>query len=324
MTRTQWTLTAVLLFQLLVLLLIAAPWSSGDGSTGPRVLLPELEGEDPSKIEVGAGDARLTLIREADGWVVDQADGYPADGTKVDRILDDLRQLEVRRPVVTGSRYHDALKVGEKENERRLSVASAETGDAELVLFLGTSPNYGVTHVRRGDEDEVYEARGLSPWDLRAEPASWIDTQLIDAQADDVISVRLANAHGEFVLGRKDGAWELEAGGDASRSLDAAKVDAFVRTLASLRFSEPAGRIDGGHEFGFGTPAATLELVVDVDGQISDTFELVVGDEFEAGSRYSHRSGSEFGVVLAKVDADRLLDKTVEELLVETEEGDGD
>jgi hypothetical protein len=326
MTRTQWTLTAVLLFQLLILLLLAAPWSSGGGATGPRVLLPELDNNGPSTIEIRDGDDRLVLSRNGDGWQVDRFGGYPADPIRVDKLLSDLRQLEVRSPVVKGSRYHDALKVSEDQNERRLMMAPTESDEGEIVLFVGSSPNYGVNHVRRGDESEVYEARGLSPWDLRAEVASWIDTQLIDVRAEDVTSLTLSNSHGEFTLTRLDGTWVLGGIADSKGRLDPAKVDAFVNSIGSLRFSEPAGRIDGGHDFGFGDAAARFELVHDIGGQVSDALELSVGNEVDAqaGSRYAHLSGAEFGVVLAKTDADRLLEKKVEDLLVEAEDGEAE
>ena len=326
MTRTQWTLAAVLLVQLLLLLLIAAPWSSDDGSAGPRTLLPELDAGDPERIEIREGDDLLVLSRETDGWQVEQAAGYPADPVKVDKLLDDLRQLEVRRPVVKGSRYHDALKVSEEQNERRLRVQPAESSDGEVVLFLGSSPNYGVNHIRRGDEDEVYEVRGLSPWDIRAEAATWIDTQLVDVRAEDVTSLRLSNGHGEFALTRQDGAWVLEDGADAAIGLDPTKVDSFLRSIGSLRFSEPAGRIDGGQDFGFDAAVAKLELVYDVDGQVSDALELVVGDEVDAGSgsRYAHLSGSMFGVVLGKADSDRLMDKKAADLIAQSEDAGAD
>jgi hypothetical protein len=324
MTRTQWTLVGVLLVQLVLLLLIAAPWSSGSGSTGPRNLLPELETSSPSRIEIGEGYERLVLSREADSWHVEQAGGYPADGAKVDQLLADLRNLEVRRPVVSGSRYHEALKVSEDQNERRLSLQHAGSSEADVVLFVGSSPNYGVNHVRRGDEDEVYEARGLSPWDLRAESGSWIDTQLLDVRAEDVMSLKLSNPNGEIELARSNGTWVLGGGGDAAAPLDPMKVDSLVRSIGTLRFSEPAGKIDEGQDYGFGAPSATLELVYDIDGQISESFELIVGDEAdeEAGTRYSHASGSEYSVVIGKTDADRLLTKTVEELLVGPEDSD--
>jgi hypothetical protein len=191
-------------------------------------------------------------------------------------------------------------------------------------LFVGSSPNYGVNHVRRGDEDEVYEARGLSPWDLRAESGSWIDTQLLDVRAEDVMSLKLSNPNGEIELARSNGTWVLGGGGDAAAPLDPMKVDSLVRSIGTLRFSEPAGKIDEGQDYGFGAPSATLELVYDIDGQISESFELIVGDEAdeEAGTRYSHASGSEHSVVIGKTDADRLLTKTVEELLVGPEDSD--
>ena len=158
-------------------------------------------------------------------------------------------------------------------------------------------------------------------WCIRAETASWIDTQLIDVRPEDVTSLTLSNSHGELALTRQNGSWAANEDGAEQRELDSAKVDAFLRSIGALRFAEPAGRIDEGREFGFDEATGRLELVFDVGGQGSEAIELIVGNEVEgqAGSRYAQRSGSKFAVVLDKTTADRLLDKKAEELLVETD-----
>jgi len=321
MNRTQWTLTGLLLFQFLLLLLIAAPWSSGSGASGPMLLLPALESFTPARIEISSVDDSLVLDREQDGWRIEQADGYPAEESMVDQLLDSLGQLQVRRPVVTSSRYHEALKVTADENERRLRIWESGEDDPRIDLFLGSSPNYGVNHVRVAGEDNVYEVRGLSPWDMRADMSSWIDKKLVDVAAESVVSLKLRNEHGVIELSRgEDGAWTaVPADSAAAIALDSSKVDSFVRALGSLRFSEPAGRIDGGQGLGFDSPAAELEMAYGLDGEASGVVELVVGGEADpdSGTRYASRAGSEFGVILSKWDADRLVDKKLDDLLVE-------
>ena len=129
------------------------------------------------------------------------------------------------------------MKVTDDAHERRVRIWGAN--DEPLAdLYLGTSPNYQVSHVRRAGEDAVFEARGLSAWDLRTDEASWVRKAFVDAPADAVLSVSVQNVHGRFTLERDTAAedepqWRL-ADGVTPRPLDDGKVDAFVQSIAGL------------------------------------------------------------------------------------------
>ena len=315
MSRTQSILSVALAAQLLVLLVSWSPWTSGSTTVAKSALLPELASFEPSSIEIEGEKESLRLDREGETWRIEAVDGYPADGAKVGKLLADLKQIEVRRPVVSGARYHAALHVTDAEHERKLRLSGA-SGEPSVELFVGTSPNYGINHVRRGDRDEVYEVKGLSPWDMRPEASSWIDTRLVDVEPDRVRSIALTNEHGAFELRRgDDGAFTLAAGGASGAALDAAAVDGFVSSVTSLRMSEPAGRAAGGAEQGLAAPAGRLSMVYDADGA-SKTFELAIGGATESGEkRYARVAGSDFAVLLAKWDAERVLDEKLADLL---------
>jgi len=333
MNRTQWVL-AVLLVAQLALLGFMALRSGGGAGQESRALLPELEALSPARIQIeGSGDESVTLVRGADGWTLADPAGYPVDGGKVDQLLEQLEGLEVRIPVVSSPRYHATFKVTESAHERRLRIWDSGEEDARIDLFLGTSPNVDVSHVRRGGDERVYEAQGLSTFDLRTETVSWVERKLIDVPFDEVVSVRLRNAHGEFELAREDAAWTLLSPAGAAPALDTAKVDTWVRSLASLYLSAPAGAL-GDPAQGLDNPAAVLEIRSRAGGRDLETAteegapapppaeaETVtvavgaeVGGEGEEGKRYASRAGFGFAAILSSYDTKKIADEKLSDL----------
>jgi hypothetical protein len=340
MSRTQWILSGTLAVQA-ILLAIAAPWSSRSAAQASRVLLPELASFTPSRLEIHENDERSVVLgREGDRWVVEDSDGFPADAAKVDKLLDSLGEITVRRPVVSSNRYHGALKVTEDDHERRLKIWETPDGEPKLELLVGTSPNYRVSHVRLGGEDEVYEARGISPYDLGSEGRAWIDTHFVSVPFDDVTRVKLTNEHGTIELARDQGPWTVVSpAASAGKELDQAAVDSFVRSLTSLSLTDPAGPVSK-PDYGLQNPAATVEITYRSGGDSSAaplnleaepgaaapaapavegtvevlTLELggALGDD--TGKRYASRSGFDHAVVLSKYDADKLVTEKLADL----------
>lgn len=317
MTRTQWILAGILAVQVL-LLIAAAPWSSETGIESSHPLLPELESFTPARLEIQENDERsVTLDRKGDAWVLPDEDNFPADSSKVDQLLDDLEAIKVRRPVVTQSRYHDTFKVAEDEHERRLRIWKDADDDPEIELFVGTSPNYRVSHVRVGGDDRVYEARGVGAYDLRSTPLSWVNQTFVDVPFDDVTRFTLSNEHGRIELAREEGEWKLVSpAGSGEPSLDTTAVDSLVRSVASLRLSEPAGAIDASAQ-GFDDPAATVEIAYHTGEEATEeVVEVRVGAEVGDGDgkRYASRSGFDHAVILSKYEADKLTGKKLADL----------
>ncbi len=262
MSRNQWILAALLLFQALLLAVAYAPWSGEAGAAGPQPLLPALASITPMRLEISDAEGQQAVLRrEGERWGLEAYDGYPADASKVRELLDKLRELRVQRPVVTTGRYHEALKVAEKTFERRLRLWEDPSAEAKVEVYFGTSPSYNVIHARRAGDKEVYEARGLSAFDLRTSGASWIDKKLVDIPFEDVRAVRLRNASGTFEIRRSgsEAAWEIAGGAPKGKKLDASKVDSWVRGVCSLWLLDPAGKADAGRH-GLAPPAGELEI----------------------------------------------------------------
>jgi len=339
MTRSQWILSGILAVQALVLV-VSAPWSSGGAAQAPRALLPDLTSLTPSRLEIHENDERsVVLDREGERWVLEDSDGFPADGAKVDKLLDSLEAIKVRRPVVSSSRYHGALKVGEDDHERRLRIWDAAEDDPEVELLVGSSSNYRVSHVRLGGEDEVYEANGISPYDLGSDARAWIDTAFVSVPFDDVTRFKLTNDNGSIEIARDQGRWALVSpAAKPGKEIDQSAVDSLVRSLVSLSLSEPAGAASD-PAYGLHSPAATVEISYrtgeepgaapfEVDPAAGappaapapeatvEVLELRLGSPVgdDTGKRYASRSGFDHAVVLSEYDAEKLSSKKLADL----------
>jgi hypothetical protein len=277
----------------------------------------------PAKLEIqGADDTKVTLTREGEGWGIDEADGYPVAEGKVDELLDTLKELQVRRPVVTSSRYHRALKVTDDDHERRVRIWKDASGGPEIDFFLGTAPNYQRTHIRKKGDDRVFEAQGLGSYDVQARSGSWFQPTFVDVQLDQVDSLRLSNGEGTFEIEKgDDGAWSVTSPPELQgRVLDTSKVESLVRGVASLRAAEPAGkREDESH--GLGSPRATAvlrytETSGDVGAPEAKEITLWVGgvSSDDENRAYVARSGFDFVAETYKTSVDKLLEQKVADL----------
>jgi len=334
MNRTQWVLVVLLIVQLALLGVMVLRSGGGDAEES-HALLPGLEAFSPARIEIqGSADESVTLMRGAEGWTLGDPAGYPVDAEKVDQLLRQLEGVQVRLPVVSSPRYHATFKVTEVEHERRLRIWDSGEEEPRVDLFLGSSPNVDVSHVRLNGDDRVYEEQGLSTFDLRTESTSWVERKLVDVPFDDVVSVKLRNAHGEFELGREDGQWKVLSPAGSRAVLEGSKVDSWVRSLVTLYLSQPAGPL-GDPEFGLDDPVAVLEIrsraaagqETDAEPQEGDagaeqvpaepeTVTVSVGAEVqgEEGKRFASRAGFAFAVALSQYDVEKLADKKLSDL----------
>ena len=259
MNHKQTILTVALLAQVLLLVLLKGTFSGSAEAGTVRPFLPELDGLVAARLTVENGEGgSVSLSLQSEGWTLDEADGYPVDDSKVDAMLEDLRGLKIRRPVVTASRYHAQLKVADDDHERRVRIWSDPAGDPEVDFLVGSSPNYRISDVRRQGEDEVYEVMGLSAFDVQADTASWIEKKVVDVPADQVTGLKITNSNGAFELARQDGVWTV-VDGSPGGDLDQTAVESLVRAYSSIFLAEPVGKVDASH--GLESPAAVVELI---------------------------------------------------------------
>jgi hypothetical protein len=323
MNRTQLYLAGLLLVQVVLILIFRSPFTGASTGYESRALLPALDAITPSQVEIlGPDEDSIKLTRRDGAWRIDDLGGFPADGAKIESMLDDLKNIRVRRPVVSSARYHASFKVAADDHEARIRLWDESEGDPDIDLIVGSSPNFRTSHVRLAGEDLVYEARGVSPYDLRPAQSSWIDRELLDADETGVVGVVLSNEAGSFELAKQEGIWTVRAPElveDAD--LDQGKVDSLVRTAADIRLSDGTGPVDDAAH-GLANPAATLVLrIQDTEGNLDETSavrEVTVRIGGNPGNddskRYVTRDGLGFTGTAWESSVRRLLEEKLEEL----------
>lgn len=329
MNKTQLTLMLLLAVQV-------ALWTAGVGSrtpsapAEPQPLVEGLGGYEIARLrlESASGEDSVTLARAADGWVLEDAGGFPADEEKVNDLLEKLQGLSVRRPVATRDRYHEALKVAEDDFERRVQIWAEGEEGPRTDLLVGTAPNYRISNVRRVGEDQVYAVPDLAHFDIRTEGSNWIAEMVPEDLFNDTTWFRLQNAQGGFEFEKRDGEWALVAREEAPRELDTAKVDSLLRGVDNLLVTDAIGPYDAEAQ-GFDVPAAEITLLLgekpvadeetgEAPEDERETVVLKLGAVLPEGEprHYFTREGFGFTAAVRNSNARRLLEDDLEAFLV--------
>jgi hypothetical protein len=322
MNRTQATLAGLLVIQAVLILLIRSPLSGSTGPVEATPLLPVLESFSPARMEIsGVDDAKLTLVRDGESWSLEELDGFPADSEKIDKLLEDLAGLTVRRPVVTASRYHGKFKVAEDENEARLRMWDDTAGEPQVDLFVGSSSSYRAAHVRKSGEDPVYEVRGLSPYDLRPTANTWFARELVSIPRSEIVALVLDNANGRIELARVEGAWVARSP-EGDLPLDPTKVDSLIGAVSSIQLAEPLGRATAGPDADSAAATLTLRFVpggdptAGADSPGTQEVTVFVGEKLpdKDTHRSVGRSDFEFTGSVWNSSVNRIVEEKLEDL----------
>jgi hypothetical protein len=319
---------------LVVQLLVLVGTSFGEGRA--RLALSEpveiLPGLEPAKVEKltiygpsedGEGQEQVTLARAGDGWVIPGADDFPAKGEEVDNLLSTLAELRSRNEVLTGSTYHEKLKVAADAYRRRIELVM---GGETTTLFMGTSPSFKSLHVRREGADSVYQVDGVSESDAGARAWSWVDRTYVKYPKDEVWSVTVKNEHGTLQLDR-DPTSDTWAALGVEGDLDTTAVEGLVNDARDIGLEAPVGKTEE-DAYALGE-AATVTLVTGsstVAGappKETETVTIRVGDEVEGKKRrYVKASTSEYVVEAAAFEVKKLVETKRADLEAEDEDED--
>ena len=317
MDRTQRLLIIALVVQIALLLVVHNPFAK-KGAATEQTMIPALASMTPEKLEVsGPGEATVTFVKREGIWTLANPDGYPALPGKLDKLIQDLGHLKAGRQVVSSSRYHASLKVADADFERRVRVWEKPSDTPKVELYIGTSPSYGVTHMRLAGSDKVFETTGINSYDIPVEPGGWIERSLTMVPATEVTALQVANKKGKFALEKKEGGWGLAGGG---KPLDSDKVTQLIGTLCGMSIEEPVA-VDAKSQ-GLDSPEATLvfkrvpahaDSVAPQPVTVTVRIGALVQDKQE--KRFAARADFPFGGTVAKYGYDRALSVTLADLL---------
>jgi Domain of unknown function (DUF4340) len=210
-----------------ILALLLQNWQSGTWKkeAANRQIFTSLPINDVTKIQVQAGNTKLTLQLVGDAWQVAERYGYPADFGKISELLRTLWDLKYVREMQIGSSQFGRLQLlppGQRE-QSGTQVDLIGVGDKKIAsIVLGK---------KQAGNDDAMGAAGSGRFVLNPDqkdrayliddsfssldslnPSEWLRKQFIDTQKlRSVIRGNVGNAPGWKVNRKDDRAdWELQ------------------------------------------------------------------------------------------------------------------
>ncbi len=224
MNRLNQILIAVLAVQIVLaggIYYATKPVASNDLQTA----LLEFDKQKVSKVTITGEDGKqAVLTKSGKDWQLPDYHQLPVDAGKLQRMLDALATARSGWPVATTSAGRERFKVGEKNFQKILVLAS---DDKTLkTLYIGSSPGYRQVYVRRDGEDKVYNVK-LDNYEISTDNSQWLQATLLRPSGE------IADLRGPgFELQKVDGKWK-EASGTGEVITD--EIDKLTGVLKRLR-----------------------------------------------------------------------------------------
>ncbi len=160
------------------------------------LLLPDLKARlnDVTSVTIASGDESATLERRGERWTVSDRDGYPADTGKLRAgllALADAARLEAK---TANPERHAELGLAGDDSTR--VVLTGEGVDTAVIL--GNVAQRSYRYARLDGAEQTWLIDG-NP-ELPAAAADWLVKDLLDVDADDVVSVTITHADGEKIV----------------------------------------------------------------------------------------------------------------------------
>ena len=185
--------------RLLILALVAivaigaGVWLAGrQGSTGSSAgsgaLYPELKGQLNSVSAVNiykAGDARVVeLKKQGESWTVSERDNYPADESKVRKLLVEIADAKVYEQKTSNPAEYPKLGVEDTTGKGATSLRIELVGTPKPVNLIVGKQGVGArsNYVRRAGEPNSWLVNATI--DTSSTPEAWLRKDIIDVGAD--------------------------------------------------------------------------------------------------------------------------------------------
>jgi len=312
MNRQNQILTAILALQIALGAFIFWPKGATSGGGGGP-LLADYSPVAVQAVTITDGDGnRVALQKSGDGWVLSEADDFPADGERVLELLDKIGKIETNRQVTQTEASHKRLKVADDAFVRKIEISLSD--GSRHTLYLGTSPRSSATHVRADDRPQTYLTGELRSYEANARAASWIDTIYYTVPKTATLSLKLENENGVFEFEQTEpGMWTMK-GLAEDETFNRIVFNGLFNQAISPRMNEPIGKTEEDW-FKMDSPTAVVTLKMK-DGK---TYTLRIGAQDEASNDYVAKwSESPYYVKLTGFSGGAFVNKTRDDFIEAT------
>ena len=173
-------------------------------------------------LSVSNDEGSVDLAKVGDAWQL--PDGLPADGAKVDRVLDKLSGASGGWPVASKASTAERFEVAEDNHQRHVVLAAGD--DTLADFYLGTSPGYRKAHARHTDEDDIF-AITFSNYEAGVKTSDWLDKSLLRPEG---ALTGVERVDGFALTKNDDGLWASADG----TALDQGKAETFAGRFTGL------------------------------------------------------------------------------------------
>ncbi|MGR9053327.1 MAG: DUF4340 domain-containing protein [Gammaproteobacteria bacterium] len=300
MNKTFYWLGGLLGLQLL--LALGLLWYGGTDRTANRVALFDFAVDSIDGVKIGDGEHEAVLAKKDGRWQLPELEQLPATASKVTDVLNKLAGFKPVWPVTATAASHNRFEVAEDKFQRRIRLYQGETLKAEI--YLGTSPGFRKSHVRKAGDDAVYSI-ALNGFEVPAENSGWLDKSLLAATGVNAIE------GSDYALEKADGNWRFAGAGEAEgtqQALDTGKAGQLASALGGLTVLGIADKAPEGEPI-------TLKVTTP-DGTRSYSF-------FETDDKYFvGRDDRKIVFSLSQFDYDRIAKVDKAKLLQDGKESD--
>ncbi len=203
----------------------------------PEGLVPLIQGLNPADIDsisLGTGEDAVILTRKQGRFVVVNKDDYPAKVSQINDLITKSLNIQTSEFVTDNPANHEDLGVTE---EKASAVVKFFRPDSNLLTGVigGNAKELGEgNYVRLATSDAVYVTPSL-PW-LSGSPMGFIEQELISLKREDIESVTVTSADGEYMLKTsEDGSGVVLENIPAGKKLKNSDAQSVLTALTSLR-----------------------------------------------------------------------------------------
>ena len=230
---------------LVQLLLIGLFWFLPSENIDTNQKLFAFEADEVSRLVISSQETSVALDRDpvSEGWMVA---GVPADGGKIDTLIEKLAQLPKPWPVASSVEALQRFEVSPDNYQRKIELFSgagtASTSDSNpkatqerlVELFLGTSPGFEQVHLRLQGTDEAYAVK-LSNYEFPFSIDDWLDKSALSIEEPVTrleVEVRTNSEARSVVFEKSDEGWLFNGVAGASDN-----IETYISRLTGLRVS---------------------------------------------------------------------------------------
>lgn len=266
-----------------------------------------------------------SLVKSGDGWVIDQPTKAPADKSKIDSFLSDLKFIRaddfiedapktlttfgLDKPKTTVTLTLEE-KIEEKKEEAAQTTQPTSTQAAPKIKRSKVSVAFGGASDLKGEK--FYCKPGDQPWVVsvsksdyeKAQPKldQWREAKVTQAKVLDAQKIELTSAEGRVVLEKDGESWKIAA--PAAGKAENSAVTDLLNAINDLKASDWVDQPQDKKEYGLDKPA--VEIVLVVKGSTAAERILVGGNTQSGLLTYVHQAASP-SIAVVKLDAAKKL-----------------